>query len=117
MRHFELKEFDSPDAPGSGVKMNKDFLEKLDFSRHDAGIPFIITSGYRTNEHNEKVGGVDSSAHTKGYAADIACRDSVSRHKIVCSLILAGFDRIGVASTFIHVDSDPDKPKNVIWVY
>lgn len=117
MKHFELKEFDSPDSPGSGIKMNREFLAKLDFARDDADIPFIITSGYRTKEHNERVGGIDSSAHTKGYAADIACRDSRSRHIIVTSLILAGFDRIGIANTFIHVDSCPEKPKNVIWVY
>lgn len=117
MKHFKLKEFDSPDAPGSGIKMNRDFLAKLDFARHDADIPFIITSGYRTKEHNELVGGVDSSAHTKGYAADISCRDSRSRYIIISSLQKAGFNRIGIASTFIHVDDDPDKPKNVIWVY
>ena len=29
----------------------------------------------------------------------------------------AGFRRIGVGSTFIHVDSDEEKAQDVIWTY
>jgi hypothetical protein len=29
----------------------------------------------------------------------------------------AGFNRIGIAPTFIHVDNDPSKPEDVIWLY
>jgi hypothetical protein len=29
----------------------------------------------------------------------------------------AGFNRIGIADTFIHVDNDPGKAENVIWTY
>ena len=117
MNYFKSHEFDSPDEPGSGGKMNKGFVEKLNIARGLANIPFIITSGFRTEEHNARVGGVDSSAHTKGRAVDIACRDSRSRHIIVTALQEAGFNRIGIAGTFIHVDDCPDKPENVIWVY
>jgi hypothetical protein len=28
-----------------------------------------------------------------------------------------GFNRIGVANTFIHVDNDPSLPEDVIWTY
>ena len=28
-----------------------------------------------------------------------------------------GFNRIGIAGTFIHVDLDFDKSQNVIWTY
>lgn len=117
MKYFKLSEFDSPDETGSGKNMNEGFLARLDLAREIAGITFIVTSGYRTNKHNELVGGVDSSAHTKGYAADLACRDSVSRWIIIKALFEAGFNRIGIADTFIHVDSDPDKTGNVIWTY
>ena len=57
------------------------------------------------------------SSHLLGYAADIACTNSVLRHKILTSLIKVGFNRIGIADTFIHVDNDPGKPENVIWTY
>ena len=117
MKHFKHSEFDSPDAPGSGAKMQNRFLEKLDLARDIAGILFIITSGYRTEEHNKLVGGVNSSSHTKGLAADISCRDSVSRFIIVNALFKAGFTRIGIADNFIHVDCDETKTQEVIWTY
>jgi uncharacterized protein YcbK (DUF882 family) len=117
LKHFTITEFDSPDKPGSGLMMDEQFLMRLDDARGIAGIPFRITSGYRTEAHNALVGGVDSSAHTSGHAVDIACRDSVSRWLIVNALMLVGFNRIGIASTFIHVDDCPDKPENVMWVY
>ena len=117
MINFKSSEFDSPDVEGSGVMMDDNFLEMLDQARTAANIPFIITSGYRTEDHNKLIGGVDGSAHTKGHAVDIACRDSVSRHTIITNLLAAGFNRIGIASTFIHVDNDPNKSPNVIWTY
>ena len=117
MKYFKLSEFDSPDMVGSGEAMDKEFLSKLDQARSLCDIPFRITSGYRTEDHNRKVKGVSNSSHKKGYAADIACTDSVKRHKIITSLLKAGFTRIGIAKTFIHVDNDPSKPANVTWVY
>lgn len=35
--------------------------------------PLFINSGYRCRELNEKVGGVESSQHRKGEAADVGC--------------------------------------------
>ena len=55
LRYFKLSEFDSPDEPGSGAKMQPETLQMLDAARHIAGVPFKITSGYRTKEHNRKV--------------------------------------------------------------
>jgi len=117
MKYFKLDEFDSPDLLGSGSKMKEATLLLLDKTRELAGIPFIITSGFRTIEHNQKVGGVDSSSHTKGYAVDIRCRNSSDRFKIINSALEVGFDRIGISGLFIHLDNDISKPKNVIWTY
>ena len=117
MRNFNLKEFDSSDLEGSGAKMDSCFLEMLDNARDIAGIPFSINSGYRTKEHNAKVGGVEGSSHTKGVACDIACSNSRARFIIISSLLEAGFTRIGVSSSFIHVDSDCEKSQDVIWTY
>lgn len=117
MKHFTFSEFDSPDAPGSGENMNTAFLEKLDMAREMAGVPFIITSGYRTVPRNLKVGGTPTSSHLKGIACDIACATSEKRWAIIDSLLAAGFTRVGISSRFIHVDDDPDKPRNVIWTY
>jgi len=117
MKHFKVSEFDSPDKPGSGHLMDEQFLFKLDDARGIAKVPFIITSAYRTPDHNEMVGGVDSSSHTRGHAVDIACRDSRTRWLIINALMLVGFNRIGIADSFIHVDDDPTKAENVVWVY
>lgn len=123
MLHFELSEFDSPDEIGSGKNMDSNFLAMLDDARAIAGIPFTITSGYRTISHNAYVGGVQAgvnskgSSHLFGYAADIAAPTSRQKYVIIKSLLQAGFTRIGIASNFIHVDNDPDKDPDVIWTY
>tara|TARA_Y100001937_G_scaffold70668_2_gene96193 strand:- start:6902 stop:7276 length:375 start_codon:yes stop_codon:yes gene_type:complete len=122
LRYFSLSEFDSPDLPDSSKNMDSQFLSMLDNARSIAGISFKITSGYRTESHNAKVGGVPKSANSKGsshmygYAADISAATGGERWIIVRSLIEAGFKRIGIAKSFIHTDNDPDKP-NAIWTY
>lgn len=117
LKHFKIAEFDSPDAPGSGSKMQPKFLQMLDNARSIAGVPFKVNSGYRTPAHNAKVGGVADSSHCQGWAADIACSDGSLRFKIIDSLLKSGIQRIGVASTYIHCDCDPSKPAQVIWTY
>ena len=122
MKYFKLSEFDSPDMVGSGEAMDREFLSRLDQARSLADTPFKITSGYRTQEYNEGLlaRGYKASAkssHLLGHAADIACTNSSQRHKIIKALLKVGFNRIGIADTFIHVDNDPNKPANVIWTY
>jgi len=122
LKYFKLSEFDCPFEEGSGSKMKPEFLEKLDKARGLAGIPFKITSGYRTKEYNEDLirrnyKASKNSSHLKALAADISVKDSKSRFIVFNSLLLAGFTRIGIADTFIHVDLDTDKTQNVIWTY
>ena len=116
LKYFELSEFDCPSLPNSGKNMDFDFLHKLEQAREIAGIPFKITSGYRTAEHNEKVGGVKNSSHLKAVAADISISNGQQRYIVLNALIKAGFKRIGVAKGFIHVDSDSEK-NNSVWTY
>ena len=116
LNHFSIDEFESPDHSGSGINMDQSFLEKLDKARDIAGIPFKITSGYRTKEHNKKVGGVENSSHLIGVAADIAVSSNQERCIILSALIQAGFKRVGIAKTFLHCDTDPNKP-NSFWLY
>ena len=98
------------------TNMSKEFLFVLDEAREIAGIPFIINSAYRSPEHPLSIKN-PSSSHIKGLAVDIKATDSKTRFKIVQALMTVGFTRIGIADTFIHVDLDLDKTKNVIWTY
>ena len=111
LRHFNRSEFEYP------FKMDEAFLRRLDIARSLAGVPFVITSDYRTPEDNERVGGVPDSAHMKGLAVDMACEDSHTRHLMYDGLRTAGFRRIGIGPNFIHVDSDTTKPQEVTWLY
>lgn len=117
IEHFSRESFECPCCKEGPEKMDSEMISDLDAAREAAGIPFVVTSGYRCPEYNAEVGAISSSAHVRGYAVDIACGGSRSRHKIVTALKRQGFTRIGVAKDFVHVDSDPDKPAKVMWVY
>ena len=117
LKYFKLSEFSSPDDSESGSKMDKDFLEKLDYARGNAGVPFKINSGYRTKEWNLKVGGRVGSSHLKGLAVDIHCNNSRNRALIINALMEVGVNRFGIARTFIHCDVDKNKDQDVIWLY
>ena len=117
LKYFKISEFDSPDEVGSGKKMDSKFLEKLDYARHNAEIPFKINSGYRTQEWNMKVGGRFGSSHKKGLAADIGYTGSRERYVILSALMQVGINRFGIAQGFIHCDVDKAKDPDVIWLY
>ena len=115
--YFEYSEFDSPDQVGSYEQMSVEFLNKLAQARKIAAVVFKITSGYRSPAHNAKVGGVKGSSHTNGHAVDIYAPTSTQKYLIINGLLQAGFNRIGIAKNFIHVDDDPSKSEDVIWTY
>ena len=117
LKHFKLSEFDSPDEKGSGAKMDEKFLTKLDAAREIANEPFKINSGYRTPERNKKAGGKPNSSHLSGLACDIKITSSKHRYRVVEALMIVGFNRIGIADTFVHVDDDTSKVQEVIWTY
>lgn len=117
-KYFAWSEFDSPDQPGSGkLHMNKQFVHVLDDVRACAGFPFIINSGYRTESHNAKVGGVSNSSHPKGLAVDIAAFTEDQKRIIAECAIRNGITRIGWGRTFIHLDMDSQKTPNIVWGY
>lgn len=97
--------------------MSDELTGMLDEARSIANIPFRINSGTRCASRNKQEGGLPSSAHLKGLAVDIRCPDSETRSKILTALLMVGFDRIGIAKSFIHVDIDTTKPTDVVWLY
>lgn len=120
-QYFKKSEFGC--KCGCGLdNISESFVTRLEVARILAKRPFIITSGCRCVNHNNTVGGSPGSSHIassskEGFAADISATSSSQRLDIVRALLSAGFDRIGVADTFIHVDSDLEKPTGVMWTY
>lgn len=114
--YFSQSEFECKCGCGLNNVCNS-LIDDLNTAREIATVPFVITSGSRCETHNKKVGGLRSSSHLKGLAADIKADNSPVRLKILQGLILAGFDRIGIHKTFIHVDVDRTNPSQVLWLY
>ena len=112
MKFFKLSEFDCKCCGQN--KMNRRFLFCLDYARERAGVPFIITSGFRC----EKAASGKKN-HSEGIAADIRAMNSQERFKILEALLDTGFRRIGINKDkkFIHVDQSEIKSQQVIWVY
>lgn len=98
-------------------KLKHEFWLKLDEIRGYAGLPCIIISGGRTEDENENVGGVKDSAHLKGLGVDISIPNSMYRYRYVTAALKAGVTRIGINKTTIHLDIDPDLPRDVMWTY
>ncbi|QXP08651.1 MAG: peptidase [Arizlama microvirus] len=112
MQNFKLQEFNCHCC--GKQKMDHRFLKILDNVRTDAGIPFVIYSGYRCEKQNTAVGST-STNHTKGLAADIFCGGGPNRLKIVNSLLKVGIARIGIHPFFVHCDMN--EGPNSLWLY
>ena len=116
IKHFTTDEFVCKCGCGQ-VKVDSELILKIERIREKLGRPIKITSAYRCPEHNKAIGGKPNSAHLKSYALDIAVSNSRERFEIITAALEEGFNRIGVAKSFVHIDIDPDKPQNVIWTY
>lgn len=106
-------------TPTEVYKLDLKLVDKLQAIRTKTGIPMKIESGWRSPEHNENVGGVQDSAHTKGLAVDIRCRNSRERFLLKKAAFEEGFRRIGDGQerNFLHLDIDPSKDQDVEWYY
>ena len=113
LRYFETSEFDCQQT-GENL-MIPEFLLMLDALRHECGFSFAITSGYRSPKHSIEAAKAKPGTHAQGIAADIATTDAQQRFVIVSNAIKLGFQGIGVARSFIHVDSRKTAPR--VWSY
>ena len=68
------------------------FLQTI---RNELHLPIIVNSAYRSPEVNAKVGGVSSSYHVKGLAADIKCADMDKLLTILHSHLME-IDQLGI---------------------
>jgi len=99
--NFMLYEFESPDT--HEVIVHQKLIECLQRLRNKYGLT-IINSGYRTLEHNKKVGGVFDSQHRYGKAVDIHLKSDWTPERLADLAKECGFTGIGLYKTFVHMD-------------
>lgn len=71
------------------------------------GGPLFINSGYRSPELNKAVGGVETSQHTKGMAADVGVTDPLALAKLAVKMKL-DFDQMIIYPSFVHFSYKKD---------
>lgn len=117
--YFQPQEFNSGNEKHSGAHgMDEEFVRKLDSLRSLYRKPMIVTSGYRSVAHNNRIGGAPESMHLFGRAADIlvAGKDALMLIAIATEM---GFS-VGVSQKgdwdkrFIHLDN---RVNQTIWSY
>lgn len=102
---------------GSGALLvNEDALDKLQALRNALGKPLLITSAYRSPEHNKRVGGAKDSYHMRGVAFDVRI-DNQDPQEFETAARAAGFTGIGYypKSGFIHIDTGPKRTWGTPW--
>lgn len=67
--------------------------------RNEVGV-ININSGYRCKELNNQVGGVPTSQHLCGMAADIVCDDI---RTAACFIVQRDYDQLIIYKNFLHV--------------
>jgi uncharacterized protein YcbK (DUF882 family) len=110
-KNFNLSEFNKHNfALNETVLRNIQALaNNLQVLRDEVNKPIKITSGYRSPEHNAKVGGVKSSRHITGEAADFKIAGMTPKEvaAVIEKLIAAGKMEeggLGTYSTWTHYD-------------
>ncbi len=113
-KYFKLEEFVCKETGDNEI--SPDFVHALDKLREVCGFAFKINSGYRSPLHSVEVKKKKAKPgmHTEGIAADIAVVGGYQRYLLVQKAIELGFNGIGVAKTYIHVDT---RPTSMLWVY
>lgn len=97
----------SPDQKDSWEKVSPELLSTLEKISKKLGKKLKINSGYRSQAHNTKVGGVPNSAHKTGHAVDIGIGSYQEGLRIGLLAKKEGLTRMGIARSFIHIDNSP----------
>ena len=118
-KNFSKHEFDSKCGSEMPEEVYHNIVKvanQLQYLREFLGKPIKINSGYRSPEHNAKIGGVKGSQHTLGKAADISVegvKPEFIYHYIEEAIsngeMLQG--GLGLYETFVHYDIRGNKAR------
>ena len=115
--HFQEQEFLCRHCGAGTGMISSRLIALLERTREIYGKPMRISSGFRCPAHNAAVGGVPTSAHLTGEAADVLCVLSGDRHKLLAAAYAAGSRRVGISGSFLHFDVSTLPPQDVTWLY
>lgn len=108
-----LKEGIANDPNEAQIKDLYRLMDYLDKVREAFGKAIIVTSGFRSPELNDRIGGSDKSQHMKGQAADIRPHD-IKELRLLFATIrkVGGFDQLiyeepAGRTPWIHVSIAP----------
>ena len=121
-KNFKLKEFECKGGCDMPLEVYENIIKlasQLQFLRDYTGRPITINSAYRSPVYNRQIGGVPTSQHLGGKAADIVI-EGVSPSEVAdaidflieCGLMKEG--GLGRYDTFTHYDI---RGKKARWDY
>jgi uncharacterized protein YcbK (DUF882 family) len=118
-KNFWKSEFDSKDGAKMPLRVLNNILDlarQLQVLRDYTGRRITVTSGYRSPEHNKKVGGVSNSQHLEGKAADIQVKGMrpMAVFRVIERLINDGKMKqggLGLYNNFVHYDIRGEKAR------
>ena len=125
--NFNLNEFvKSATATKHGIKLEPDLVQcnnivelcyqLLQPIRDIYGKPMIVSSGFRTSELNDLVGGSKTSDHMTGKAVDISVNDPQNLYELVKRSGLS-YDQLILYPTFVHMSfRSVVENRNMYWV-
>ena len=110
--NFSLQEFNSKcgrEIPNNVLPNIIQLAKNLQVLRDALGKTIFITSGYRSPQHNKKIGGAKDSQHVKGMAADIKVSGMTPKEValVIEGLIEQGKIKqggIGIYPSWVHYD-------------
>lgn len=89
------------------LKIDQGLIDALEQLRSLAGTEILIHDGYRCPPHNQEVGGVTDSEHTRGLAADVGVPGLSLQHMYELALQIPTFAEGGIGvydGGFLHLD-------------
>jgi len=92
------------------LKIEAALVDALELFRSLAERPVVVDDGYRCPEHNERVGGVNDSEHTRGMAADVSIPGLSLQQMFDLALGVPAFLNGGIGvydGAFLHLDIRP----------
>jgi len=127
--HWPWKDFSPYEMACKGdgsLKVDEEFMDKLQAIRNEVGFAMTIASGYRSPEYNAKVSDTgDAGPHTSGRAADIRVWGEQA-HAVLAAAFKHGMRGIGISqkgppgARFIHLDTCDNTvstPRPTTWSY